>query len=82
MNSIDSASPPPPKPVPSPLNPPNWWPPNDSPAWPIVRIGVLMISLGLFLYWNASHFDGGEVRTLLYTALASSGVEILGRKKP
>jgi len=56
-------------------------PASDSPVWPILRTVLMILALTLFLYVNASHFDGGEIKTILYTVLASGGVEFATAKR-
>ena len=47
----------------------------NHPVWPLLRITVLMSSLTVILYVNASNFDFTEVRSLCEVFLIASGVE-------
>lgn len=47
----------------------------DHPIWPIIRMTLILGTLILVLYMNASHFDDTEIKTILTMFLALLGAE-------
>ena len=58
---------------------------TSHPLWSFLRLLVLMVSLTVVLYVNASNFDATEIRTLvtmfLLAASAEGGLQLLIPKK-
>ena len=54
---------------------------NDAkhPLWSLLRLVVVMTSLTLTLYINASNFDATEIRTIITMFLIAAGTEGLNR---
>lgn len=52
----------------------------DSPFWPIARVVLLTISLGMCLYFNYSTFDPvKDPRAMILMAILASGFEVTKR---
>lgn len=47
----------------------------NHPAWPIIRMGIILVALILILWLNAEHFDVTEIRTIISMFLALLGAE-------
>jgi len=51
----------------------------DHPIWPIVRMALILGTLVVVLWMNASHFDETEIKTILTMFLALLGAEGLAK---
>lgn len=47
----------------------------DHPIWPIIRMALILLTLIVVLWMNASHFDETEIKTILTMFLALLGAE-------
>lgn len=47
----------------------------DHPIWALLRLVVLMITLTVVLWLNASNFDATEHRTIIWVFLAAASTE-------
>lgn len=45
------------------------------PLWPLVRLSILMLTLVLVLWLQASNFDQTEIKAIILIFLAAAGVE-------
>ena len=45
------------------------------PFWGIARLFIFMLALVCVLYLNASHFDAGEIRTIIEMFIIAVGAE-------
>jgi len=48
---------------------------KDHPIWGILKIVITTSCVGVLLAFNATNFDGGEVRTILGTGALASMLE-------
>jgi hypothetical protein len=58
-----------------------WWQDKAHPIWPIIRILTVFVGLSGFLWLNASHFDGGEVKTIGGTVALAALAEAFGIRR-
>jgi hypothetical protein len=55
-------------------------PDKDSPIWPIARVALLTITLGMCLYFNYQTFDPiKDPRAMLIMAILAGGFELTKR---
>lgn len=55
-------------------------PDKDHPVWPVARVSLLVVSLGLCLHYNYDTFDPvKDPRAMLIIALISGGFEVFKR---
>ena len=47
----------------------------NHPAWALLRLTVLMVTLCVVLYLEAESFDSTELRSILWIFLAAAGFE-------
>lgn len=54
---------------------------NDAkhPIWAIIRLAILMVSMVIALWLNATHFDKTEMRSIITVFLAAAGAEGVGQ---
>lgn len=45
------------------------------PLWSLCRLAILMVSLVLVLWMNASHFDVTEIRTIITMFIVAASAE-------
>ena len=58
-----------------------WYQDKAHPLWAILRILTVFVGLSGFLWLNASHFDGGEVKTIGGTVALAAIAEALGIRR-
>lgn len=49
----------------------SWWHERSHPIWTIAQILTVTVAVLALSYVNASHFDAGEIKTVLGTTFAA-----------
>jgi hypothetical protein len=57
------------------------WIEKDHPVWGILKLIIQGAMLALFLSFNSTNFDSGEVRTIVYAFLTQLGLETINARR-
>lgn len=59
----------------------SWWSDKEHPVWNMMKPVAYALALGIILKMTATHFDSGEVKTIVGTFVAGVIFEGFGVKK-
>jgi hypothetical protein len=57
------------------------WSDHAHPVWSVAKLAVIFVGVNALLYFNAQHFDRGEVGTAVGTVVIAALLEGLRPKK-